>query len=539
MPIIPRFASVQDPNTPPNVDFSQGIMQSALAGAQLRRMGVEEKQAEAESKRADARLGMQQDTLAFRKQAYQDSRDAQSEQAAVTGFFSGQSGLPADQAGPPSPFEAQELETRGAQAFRGSLKTPEAQQLFDQQYAGYLQNRQSEVRSQALQSKLQDTLMGAQQLPGAQPFLKSLEALGAQLDTIADPNLDPEARNSAMAKWSDDFQKIEEGIRKEQKRLEDTEAALGVIAAKLTGPAALPVGHPSRGTYQDVMISLTLGGDPEKAMEAMYAIDQGKVLDKPSGRWVPPDVAARLEDNRAQRKAIDDRMTAKAAAGTAPDMGDVVNLTKFIHESQFYTDKETGRPEPIDPTRVALNPVESFALAFAQLHPEAFAARIAESKEMQDAIDAEDGGTPVGSGPATEGGQTTGKSGGAPTGTPAPAKPSAASLRQRIATLEEIGLVPQEKIDALKSELATLTAQETRSSGLKGKYSGLSPIEAELRRRRAALKGAPKDAEDLTAYIDSEGTQWGDAARKFREMSDEDFSIAYSDYLKRSKTPIR
>lgn len=458
MPIIPRFASVQDPNTPPNVDFSQGIMQSALAGAQLRRMGVEEKQAEAEGKRADARLGMQQDSLAFRKQAYQDSRDAQSEQAAVTGFFSGQSGLPADQAGPPSPFEAQELETRGAQAFRGSLKTPEAQMLFDQQYAGYLQNRQSEVRAQALQSKLQDTLMGAQQLPGAQPFLKSLEALGAQLDTIADPNLDPNARNNAMAKWSDDFQKIEDGIRKEQKRLEDTQAATEVFAAKI---ASLPVGHPNRSRYQDIQTSLALGGDPAKAVEAMYSIDQGLVQDKASGAWMKPEAAIKVENDRARLAAMENRVKSEAASGKQPKWNDITNYAKFLYDSQYYTDKETGQPTLLSPSTRPLTPQQCQALAFAEMNPEAFAERMAESAAMDAAIAAEEQAA-SGAAPAAASEQTQAQAG----PPPAPVDP-ALQLNEAAMTSPEAMLAEGARWSKASREAKAKAEAEQRAKNAK------------------------------------------------------------------------
>lgn len=284
MPIIPRFASVQDPNTPPNVDFSQGIMQSALAGAQLRRMGVEEKQ-------ADARLGMQQESFGLRKEAYQRGVDLDEDMAKIA---EAKAMIPQNA----TPQDRQMFVTQGIMP---KLKTAKGRELLMQDFAA---NQKERVVAEATDSaigSLAESIRRASMMPGGEQFTERYKAIGDAIQQAGGQNVDPETRGAMIDGLMRDFQ----GLQKAQEQFHSQQVeeadAMGSMQSMMD---MAPPGSPARQKLTTLQARFLSGGVTAKqALRAATAIQMGEVeIQTPSGQslWMDPEAAAKFELDMAQ-----------------------------------------------------------------------------------------------------------------------------------------------------------------------------------------------------------------------------------------------
>lgn len=291
MPIIPRFASVQDPNTPPNVDFSQGIMQSALAGAQLRRMGVEEKQAEAEGKRADARLGMQQEAFGLRKEAYQRGVDLDEDMAKIAEA----------KAMIPQNATPQDREMFVTQGILPKLKTAKGRELLLQDFAADQKERVVAEATDKAIGGLADSIRRASMMPGGEPFAERYKAIGDAIQGLGKQNIAPEMRAEMLDGLMRDYQGLQKAQQDAHKQQVEEADAMGSIQSMLD---MAPPGSPARQKLT-MLQGRFLSNDltPKQALRAATAIQMGEVeVQTPGGQtlWMAPEDAAKFEVEQAR-----------------------------------------------------------------------------------------------------------------------------------------------------------------------------------------------------------------------------------------------
>jgi hypothetical protein len=284
MPIIPRFASVQDPNTPPNVDFSQGIMQSALAGAQLRRMGVEEKQ-------ADARLGMQQESFGLRKEAYQRGVDLDEDMAKIA---EAKAMIPQNA----TPQDRQMFVTQGIMP---KLKTAKGRELLMQDFAADQKERVVAEATDKAIGGLADSIRRSSMMPGGEPFAERYQAIGDALQGLGQQNIAPEMRAEMLDGLMRDYQGLQKAHQDAHKQQVEENDAIGTIQSMLE---MSPPGSPSRQKLT-MLQGRFLSGEltAKQTLRASTAIQMGEVeIRTPGGKslWMDPEGAAEFELEMAQ-----------------------------------------------------------------------------------------------------------------------------------------------------------------------------------------------------------------------------------------------
>lgn len=322
MPIIPRFASVQDPNTPPNVDFSQGIMQSALAGAQLRRMGVEEKQADAAGKRADAGLALQQERMGFERQDRAKTAAFEEGQAKAAGYLldAENNGSPAanpyqqgpageqQQMSPASDTEFDDNEIAAAQNFAKTLPA-DVQPGFLDGIQKLVNTRKIKRGTTAVTEMLQDAFVDSQ---AAEPevgtkFASAFESFKVQLDTL--DTLPPEKQALLIQGISQGIAQTRMLMNQEDERLREIPKAMAEVEEALT-LIANDTQHPNYGSMQSLLSQLRNSRStvkPNEIREELRGLKAGltryKFKDAQGNdqeAWVTPEQKATLTQRQIE-----------------------------------------------------------------------------------------------------------------------------------------------------------------------------------------------------------------------------------------------
>ena len=362
MPIVPRFVGQPDPSQAPEQNWAQGIQQAALAGEQLRRMGLEatlSKERLAMEKERQG-LAMQQgqqgleigrQNLAMNAQtlqANQQKMDASQDFGRVADYQMQRAQDPFERfGGPVSPQEMDRLEEIGAQKAMEQIKTPEGKALFAQTYIAGRKEREVTAAFEQTQGRLQNLLLGVSQMPAAKTFQPQLETLAVALNQLSNPRLSPEDRAQALGEFNKQFDGVQGLIRNESIRMDKYQEALAMADAKRK---MFPPGHPNRelfdGAFTDLMMNPS--ADPDTYVKTMAAAEVG-LVEHPQrkGMFLKPEEVAQDMRLREQSMAQHEAAMAKVAAGQAPTPMDLWKMAQMQYESQFYKDRETGQLVPM------------------------------------------------------------------------------------------------------------------------------------------------------------------------------------------------
>ena len=375
MPIVPRFVGQPDPSQAPEQTWAQGIQQAALAGEQLRRMGLEatlSKERLAMEKERQG-LAMQQgqqgleigrQNLAMNAQtlqANQQKMDASQDFGRVADYQMQRAQDPFERfGGPVSPQEMDRLEEIGAQKAMEQIKTPEGKALFAQTYIAGRKEREVTAAFEQTQGRLQNLLLGVAQMPAAKTFQPQIETLAVALDQLDNPGMTPEDRSRALGEFNKQLGDVQGLIRSESLRMDRFAETLAMADAKRR---MFPPGHPNRELFDSVFVDMQLNpnADPDEYIKRMGAAEIG-LVEHPLHRkmYVQPERVAeemRLRDQLTNERQMFD---ARLAAGETPTPFERARMDIMEFESQFYTDKETGQKVSLYSTVRSLDEIKAF-----------------------------------------------------------------------------------------------------------------------------------------------------------------------------------
>lgn len=345
MPIIPRFASVQDPNTPPNVDFSQGIMQAALAGAQLRRMGVEEKQGEAALGMQREGMDMRKQEFGLRKQEFQRGMDAEQDMARAGEFMLNLQSQPRGPQGQPlapgfagPQADPMRDEVIAATEFAKTLKTDAAKSAFIGQFRQYQQGSLIQQNTQRVAGNIQDRLMFYAQNPDAGPMVGKWEELALKLDNL--DNHPPEKQAAILDALSTEYgQLLDTTDRFVQDTRDRREAQTQIEGLAQQYSFNTEIGKAIRD-YGRAAENGTV--KPGEALMKAVATAHGFVPDPAGGKGM----VTREHAERVKLRQFEDTLDAATDAASKGVPIEVIREARQMAETESRSYSDRGEPPP-------------------------------------------------------------------------------------------------------------------------------------------------------------------------------------------------
>ena len=551
MPIVPRFVGQPDPSQAPEQNWAHGIQQAALAGEQLRRMGLEatlsKERLAMDKERQGLAMRQGEQGLEIGKQnlelgrqniaANQRQFDAADDKGRIAEWQMQRGGSIQDQYGgagigsepipdgfsgprPMTKDDLDRLEVLGAQEMMNQIQTPEGKDLFARTFKEGLKERQIQLGFEQTQGKLQNLLLGVSRMPSAATFQPMLETLAISLDQLSNPGLEADKRAAAVDGLSQKILDVEKLIYNEDLRIQRYDATLATAASKRD---ALPVGHPSRALFEGIVTELQMNpqANPDSYATRMGAAEVNLVEDPVTKGYMKPEVLSELQ---LKRDAQTQQLT---IAKMRFDQGGVISpfeaskMARSSYESQYHIDKETG--QMVWDVEHPMSEQEFMDLYMSRYGKRRDAGPQSANPYAVD-VEGELGGGGQQQGGQQQGGQPTGEK---PPGdtTPEPPKPlDAATLKRRIEDWKTVGLVPQERIAAAEKELAALEAETANKKRVKTRYANVNPRDLDLQRRKAMMSGDTEKVKSIEEYYAAEEGPRAKEINYFKSLSDEDFS---------------
>lgn len=335
MPIVPRFVGQPDPSQAPEQNWAQGIQQAALAGEQLRRMGLE-------TQLTGERI-----------------KDVQTQRAEVADQATIQQGI----AQIPQNATEQDREMFVMQGILPKIKTDSQKALFLNDYAMAKKERTVAKATDAAMGSVADSVRRSSMDPGGQPFAERYTAIAEALQSLGGQNIDPDSRGMMFDALMKDYEGLKKAHAEHYKQQVEEADSFAAVQSMME---MAPAGSPARA--QLAMLQGRIAANditPSQALRAAQAIQLGDIeIELPGGQrvYMPPEEAAKVQMDQMRlmeqmQRAVAATKAAEERAAQAEERlrqnGIRIDISKEELELRRKESEAKKQPKAITPSDVS------------------------------------------------------------------------------------------------------------------------------------------------------------------------------------------